>query len=451
MQLASDIDLANWSFDPIGFGYYKDSKVVDGVDTNTVFMGTFDGAGHTVYNLYQNGWELDPDKEKYSTYTYSTAGGGLFASIKNATVKNLAVSGASIVFECVDIGIVVGYAQGSCHFENIVVTDSKIANYNRATGGVVGEVCYGPYGTDTSLGYSHTFKNITVDSSVKISSLWGSFDTLCGGVIGGKWGDATVKMENIIVAAELDVFSDVTSAYQWYAYRRCGMLIGHTEQNSPKRAENAAAEFLTCENVSVYYGDWINYTYYKYDNQDDPWRNNYPWVRAEAGEHNDAFSNPRYGVPIIDGNRITDGSNNTGVVEIPFNQLYGGGQGVYGCANHAGVTVSNKINKVIYVETNDRWTDIRLEYWHVNGDDVWTTISPDGISLFGMETNTPGVYKVEIPLYATAFRIISDEFDGIYEFIVSEVAEDSTIYIYAKVGDGNDLDDGGWTKKDLMK
>ena len=109
-------------------------------------MGTFDGQGHTIYNLYENCWELDPDKNNYSTYTYSTAGAGLFASIKNATIQNLAISGAEIVFECVDMGIVVGYAQGVCHFENIVVTDSKIANYNRYTGGVVGEVSYGPYG-----------------------------------------------------------------------------------------------------------------------------------------------------------------------------------------------------------------------------------------------------------------------------------------------------------------
>ena len=242
VKLDKDIDLAGKLFDPIGFGYTYNKA------SNTAFMGTFDGGNHTIYGLYQNGWDLDPDKTNYSTYTYSTAGGGLFASIENATIKNLVVSGANIVFECVDIGIVVGYAQGNCHFENIVVTDSVIANYNRATGAVVGEVCYG----DTSKDYSHTFKNIVVDSNVVVSSLWGSFDTLIGGVIGGKWGDATVYMDTVTTAAELDVYSDVTAAYQWYAYRRAGMLIGHTEQNSPKSAEKAAADFLTCKNVNVY-------------------------------------------------------------------------------------------------------------------------------------------------------------------------------------------------------
>ena len=421
VKLAADIDLNGKLFDPIGFGYYN-------AETNTrVFMGTFDGGNHTVYNLYQNGWDLDPDKTNYSTYTYSTAGGGLFASIKDATIKNLAVSGANIVFECVDIGIVVGYAQGTCHFENIVVTDSQIANYNRATGGVVGEVCYGPYGTDVSEGYSHTFKNIVVDSSVVVSSLWGSFDTLCGGVIGGKWGDATVKMENVTVAAELDVFSDVTAAYQWYAYRRCGMLIGHTEQNSPKKALNAAAEFLTCEKVYVYYGDWTNYTYYQFTNQTDKdgnslWYNNYPWVRAEAGLNNGAFSNARYGNPIVNGVAINTKelaeTNSTAYTPIIFNQLYGGGQGVYGCNEHEGVTIGDKYKKTVYIKNNAGWENLKLYYWFANGNDTWATLI-DGITL--NEEN--GVYKVDVPAQAHGFMITADGDNKTEAFIISDLID----------------------------
>ena len=421
VKLAADIDLNGKLFDPIGFGYYN-------AETNTrVFMGTFDGGNHTVYNLYQNGWDLDPDKTNYSTYTYSTAGGGLFASIKDATIKNIAVSGANIVFECVDIGIVVGYAQGTCHFENIVVTDSQIANYNRATGGVVGEVCYGPYGTDISNGYSHTFKNIVVDSSVVVSSLWGSFDTLCGGVIGGKWGDATVKMENVTVAAELDVFSDVTAAYQWYAYRRCGMLIGHTEQNSPKKALNAAAEFLTCEKVYVYYGDWTNYTYYQFTNQTDKdgnslWYNNYPWVRAEAGLNNGAFSNARYGNPVIEGSKINTlelaEANKTAYTPIIFNQLYGGGQGVYGCNEHEGVTIGDKYKKTVYIKNNAGWENLKLYYWFANGNDTWATLI-DGITL--NEEN--GVYKVDVPAQAHGFMITADGDNKTDAFIISDLID----------------------------
>ena len=367
VKLGADIDLTNKPFDPIGFGYAKD------VENDTVFKGTFDGAGHTVYNLYQNCWELDPDKTNYSTYTYSTAGAGLFASIKNATIKNIAISGAEIVFECVDMGILVGYAQGTCHFENIVITNSKIANYNRYTGGVVGEVSYGPYGIDTSLGYSHTFKNITVDSTVKVCGLWGSFGCGMGGVIGGKWGDATVKMENVISAPVMDVYNDVVSAYQWYAFRGCGMLIGHTEEpySDGRTSGNATANFLTCENVKVYYGDWVNYTYYQFANQTDAdgntlWYSNYPWVRAEAGEYCDAFSNIRYGIPLINGVKVTELSEEdfnaavTGYTTITFDQLYGADQGMYGQATHEGVTVIKKNVKTIYIHNDGEWTNLKF-------------------------------------------------------------------------------------------
>ncbi len=423
--LAKDIDLADKIFDPIGFGYYDDDDA-DGKTNYRVFMGTFDGAGHTIYNLYENCWELDPDKTNYSTYTYSTAGAGLFASIKDATIKNLAISGAEIVFECVDMGVVVGYAQGTCHFENIVVTDSNIANYNRYTGGVVGEVSYGPYGIDTSLGYSHTFKNITVDSTVKVSGLWGSFGCGMGGVIGGKWGDATVKMENVVSAAEMDVYNDVTSAYQWYAFRGCGMLIGHTEEPvaDGRHSGNATASFLTCENVTVYYGDWVNYHYYEFENQDSGTGQKYPWVRAEAGEYCDAFSNIRYGVPTINGVKVSDLTEEelkalaTDYTPIVFDQLYGADVGMYGTATHPGVTVYNKNTKTIYIQNNMGWENLKLYYWFQNGNDTWATLE-EGIAL----TEENGVYRVDLPAYAFGFRITADGENVTRDFYLSEVAE----------------------------
>jgi len=333
-----------------------------------------------------------------------------------------------------------------------VVTDSKIANYNRATGGVVGEVCFGPYGTDIVNGYSHTFNNIVVDSSVKISSLWGSFDTLCGGVIGGKWGDATVKMTNVISAPELDVFSDVTAAYQWYAYRRCGMILGHTEQDSPKQSLNAAAPFLTCENVNVYYGSWANYTYYEYENQDNATGRNYPWVRAEAGEHNEAFSNPRYGVPTHNGVKVTGLDNSTDHTPIVFNQLYGGGQGVYGRAEHAGVTstyytADAEFTKTVYIQNNNGWDNLRLRYWFANGNDVWTTVSEEGVSMASMFTATEfegDMYKIVFPAYTYKFAIIADG-NATSEKLLSEL-EDSKAYkldwTHAHLFEGNECECG---------
>ena len=416
VKLGADIDLDKKPFDPIGFSYYDDDNS-DGKTNYRVFMGTFDGAGHTIYNLYQNCWELDPDKTNYSTYTYSTAGAGLFASIKDATIKNLAVSGAEIVFECVDMGVVVGYAQGKCHFENIIVTDSNIANYNRYTGGVVGEVSYGPYGIDTTKGYSHTFKNVVVDSSVKVSGLWGSFGCGMGGVIGGKWGDATVKMENVISAAEMDIYNDVVSAYQWYAFRGCGMLIGHTEEpySDGRHSGNATASFLTCENVKVYYGDWVNYHYYEFENQDNTTGQRYPWVRAEAGEYCDAFSNIRYGVPTHNGVKVSDLTEEelkaiaTDYTPIVFDQLYGADRGMYGTATHEGVTVSydGVTTKTIYILNDADWTDLKLHYWYAKGDETWTTVSETGISLEKYKVPNFDVYVLELPEFIAGFKITS--------------------------------------------
>ena len=393
VKLGRDINLAGFNFDPIGRGYESSG--------GQVFKGTFDGQNYTIYNLKQNGWELGFDN--------GTQGAGLFASVVDATIKNLTISGADIKFDCVDMGIVVGYAYGTCNFENIIVTKSTIANYNRYTGGVVGEV----NGT-------HTFKDIIVDSTVTISSLWGSFDTAIGGVIGGKYGNATVSMTNVIVAAELDVYSDVTAAYQWYAYRRCGMLIGHTEQNSPKSALNADAPFLTCENVNVFYGDWVNYNYYQFANQDNDTGKRYPWVRAEASPvgNNGAFSNPRYGVPTHGGTKVTELDSvaldavKTGYAAITFNQLYGGGQGVYGKADHDGVTTYNLAfgaTTTIYFQNSKGWENLKLQYKYKNGDDEYTTIV-EGISLGDPVDTVPlhKIYKVVIPADAYSFTIIGD-------------------------------------------
>ncbi len=296
------------SFDPIGYGY------------DIVFKGTFDGQGHTIKNLYQNGWSLG--------FSYGTQGGGLFASVVDATIKNINIDNAEVVMECVDMGVLVGYSYGNCTYENITVSNSLIANYQRYTGGVVGEV----NGTQT-------FKNVDVKDTV-ISSLWGDFDCSLGGIIGGKWGDAVVTMENCDVACELNAYNDVTSSYQWYAYRRAGMLIGNSEETKTEEGRtSAAASYLTAVNCTVTYGDWVNYTYCEFAGT------SWPYVRVQEGYSNSAYSNPRYGHPIdANGKEVVDDNHvhNAGedhFIECTFDQLYGGGQGVYGSATHDGVNV----------------------------------------------------------------------------------------------------------------
>ena len=344
----------NLLFNPIGYGYeFKDGQV---------FKGTFDGNGNTVYNMYMNGWDLEAAEGK--DYTYSMAGAGLFASVVDATIKNLTVDGAYIKMECVDMGVVVGYANGNCTFENLVVKNSKIANYQRATGGAIGEVANG----------HHILKNVDVETTTYVSSLWGDFDASLGGIIGGKWGhnytdDAgengykvSVYMEKCDVAAQINAYNDVTSAYQWYSYRRCGMLIGNTEESKTENGRTeATAPFLTTKECTVQYGDWATYHYCEFTNTDSL-DARYPWVRVEGSEFNGAYSNPRYGNPAFGANKVDDDNHTeyhtTGDghnTEIVFNQLYGGGQGCYGGNSHVnnGVTVIGNTENQTKFESKD--------------------------------------------------------------------------------------------------
>lgn len=318
LKLTSDVDLEAYdengnriSFDPIGYGY------------DVYFEGTFDGQGHTISNLYQNGWALG--------YDYSTEGGGLFASVKDATIKNLNIDGSEIVMECIDMGTVVGYSYGNCTYENISVKNATIANYQRYTGGIVGEV------NGTQI-----FKNVDISDST-VSSLWGDFDCSIGGIVGGKYGEATLVFEDCDVACELNVYNDVTSSYQWYAYRRAGMLIGNTEETvTVGDRKTATASYLTAKNCTVTYGDWINYTYCEFAGT------SWPYVRVQGSSvgQSSAYSNPRYGVATdANGNKVVDDNHvhNEGEdhnILLVFDQLFGGGQGVYGTATHDGVTVN---------------------------------------------------------------------------------------------------------------
>lgn len=359
VKLGADIDLGGKiSFNPIGCGYDASTGVnnSNGV-TGYAFKGTFDGQGYTIRNLYQNGWDLE--------LSYCNLGGGLFASVCNANIQNLTISGANIVMECVEMGIVAGLAQGNCTFENIKVYDSKIANYQRATGGIVGEV------SPVNGNETCTFNNITIGSDVVVGSLWGDFDCPVGGVVGARWDDGNttkIHMENVSVACRLDVYNDVTSSYQWYAYRRAGMLIGNTDTPSAngKDSQTATADFLTCTNVEVWYGPWVNYTYCEFAGK------NWPWVRVQAGENCDAYSNPRYGHPTdANGNTVVDDNHthNDGeghLTSIPFNQLYGGGQGVYGEPAHSGVEVKNFVYTIQYINDNEVLAE---QYVESNGSD----------------------------------------------------------------------------------
>ena len=321
IKLNSDIDLLMIDettgelipFDPIG-SYRQE----------LAFRGTFDGQGHTIKNLSQNTWELD------TGYYYGDLGLGLFACVEDATIKNLTIDGADISGESALCGTIAATAYGDCVFENITIKNANVADYQYYAGGIVGWASG-----------NHVYRNCVIDETVVIGGQWGDFDNSNGGLIGGAGGSAQIKVENCTIACRIDGYNDVTSSYQWYAYRRCGMIIGNTGKTTTNANGTtvAAAPQLTCENVTVIYGEWANYTYCEFAGK------SWPYVRVQAGISNSAYSNPRYGHPTdANGNTVVDDNHvhNEGedhFILCTFDQLYGGGQGVYGTPTHEGVTV----------------------------------------------------------------------------------------------------------------
>ena len=320
IELTADIDLYEADengeaicFDPIGD--YRSEKV---------FRGTFDGHDYTIKNLNQNTWALD-----IGYYYGSGLGLGLFACVEDATIKNLKMDKASISGESALCGIVAATAYGDCTFENIYITNSQCADYQYYAGGIVGWASG-----------NHQYINCNIDATTTVATQWGDFDNSTGGVIGGAGGSAQILMKDCNVACRIDAHNDVVSAYRWYAYRRCGMLIGNTGKTETVDGHTVAiAPQLTCENVTVTYGDWANYTYCEFAGT------GYPYVRVQAGVSVGAYSNVRYGHPTdANGNTVVDDNHvhNEGEdhdLLLAFDQLYGGGQGVYGNPTHEGVTV----------------------------------------------------------------------------------------------------------------
>ncbi|MBR4864810.1 MAG: hypothetical protein IKU07_09560 [Oscillospiraceae bacterium] len=261
-KLLSDIDFGGeenshvWY--PIGYWHRGEGKNSAGEDTwytyGGAFMGTFDGNGHKVSNIYQNTWIMDGNYD----YGYWDEAMGLFGYVYEGTIKNLTVENFSSDGEFTPTGCVTAYATDST-FENISLVSCNPRVYNTGNGGIVG---IGGLTTDTEED-KLTFNNITIDNSNKITALWGSWDVACGGLVGMFRGAGQVYMNNCHVAAQIDVYNDVCGNYQYYWYRYAGMLIGTnknmiTDENGYTVPETSKFHATNC---TVHFGDWNNYYY----------------------------------------------------------------------------------------------------------------------------------------------------------------------------------------------
>ncbi|MEE0864905.1 MAG: DUF6562 domain-containing protein, partial [Alistipes sp.] len=305
ITLLEDIDLttsSNWN--PIG-----DNR------TDTAFSGTFDGNNKTITGAHITGDHC------FNGAVYgSKEGWGLFSVLDGATVKNLKVDGATFASYTVISGTIAGYANNTT-FENIDITNTKIAGYTWYTGGVVG----------WAQGEC-TFKDVNLDDTVSVGTLWDSHGQNAGGIAGGVSASSKITIEDCNIACVLDVINDVTSNYKWYIYRVSGMIIGNTNTTETKYNEvvTATATNVTCKNVTVTYGDWMNYHYCE-----GYW--NRGWGRYESSDYVG-------GVDQNEPHNHADGESHH--VCIPFDQLFGGssnGSGHYpvkGLAEFPGVTVN---------------------------------------------------------------------------------------------------------------
>ena len=312
VKLTHDIDLFQGymsdgdpvSTEPIGTtGEYDDR----GRLVCEPFKGTFDGQGHTIKNIYQNGYLW-----KYWFGQYGSI--GLFSELESATVKNLVIDNFESRIEGGDIAFITGSATGNCVFENIEIKNSRIATFNNGIGGIIGWSGAGNY----------TFKNIKLDAATTIGGFQQSFDSSVGGIVGQAEPGATYNFENIEISCRLDVYNDVTASWQYYLYRMCGMIIGRCEETTTINGVNypdLSKYNLSFNNVVVNYGDWMNYHYQECSH--GPKGNG---ARVEAGF-------------LYDGHPTCAGGGE--VIYLPFDQLIGGDQlGVRGLREVEGVTVN---------------------------------------------------------------------------------------------------------------
>ena len=266
---------------PVGYyndeGTYKKSNIAVTSGFRN-FEGTFDGNGNVIANVYQNTWEMKGDNNYYPASEQRYRDGmGLFGRVYGGTVRNLIVENFQSDGEYTTTGVIAAYADSTAekaaYFHHISIFDCNPRVYNIGNGGIVG--CVGWYAKEENQ-MKTTFENITVDNSNKISSLWGSWDTACGGIVGQYYPtsgqssanypkNAGITLRNCHVAAQIDVFNDVCANYQYYAYRYAGMLIGSVRENVTIGGhEYPNMEGITVDEkkgCTVHFGDWNDYYY----------------------------------------------------------------------------------------------------------------------------------------------------------------------------------------------
>lgn len=200
-KLVNDIDLKGTETNQwTSIGTYLNSTI------NEPFSGTFDGNGKTITGLYMN--------INYNGSTVNMPNIGLFGYLKEATVKNLTVSGGSLVvsdnvWKIIFMGGIAGKAHSSiidnCHNAGVTITSGGTKG-NHDIGGIVGESC------DSKIMNCQNHATLQMREGV-----WG----LVGGVVGtnGDIGGNPNTSSTMVNCVNFgDVSIDLTKADQANTY-----------------------------------------------------------------------------------------------------------------------------------------------------------------------------------------------------------------------------------------
>ena len=170
--------------------YYltKDITVTDpmGALYTGTFSGTLDGQGHTITIVY----------DKNDSTVFDAQSGFVFANLKNATVKNLTVSGARMAIGSVtgQYGILARRATGTVlidgvHVVNTTITESETPNAN--VGGFIG---------DTDAGSEVTIRNSSFEGTIEVAHVAGGLIARVGT---SSTAATSVLIENCTVSGKL--------------------------------------------------------------------------------------------------------------------------------------------------------------------------------------------------------------------------------------------------------
>lgn len=286
-------------FDPIGDGSHD-------------FSGVFDGNGHTIYNLRQ-----DCNAQNVA----------LFGAVYEGTVKNLIIDGALIENNGNGYAAAIAAYTGASTFEKITLRNTTVVNYNHNTGGIVGWC--------SNNGTTTTFDGINIESTTTIGSWWGSPDTRVGGIVGAMNTGNNIVIKNSTVACRLDVYNDVMANYQWGNYRMAGMLVGDVRDYETVDGRTQANPVrVTCENVTVIFGEWANYHYCESTSYGKP-------SYADEGEYKFKRVESGLGYGGVDISACDHAADETHNELIEFTFLFGArdGKGIYGISEFENVTV----------------------------------------------------------------------------------------------------------------